>query len=638
MIIVQGNRSIVCAIAATILFHFITNAQESVRFQAYGHTPDVINDSLYKALMNTSETNERANLLYHIGNEHQKHGNGDSTIYYGNLINGLVSLKSKELKNIQLNKARGQLLLGKGNYLNGLLDEALKAYIEGTSQTNFSEYEKEHINLKMGLAETYVQKGSYEEAKVIFSELLQNSTDNTIRARSNFYLGTITLQREDIGLAKKYFESTKTILSDMDSPRLKLWVNLSFGRLAAMENKNDHAFTFFENTMADALDQKYFDIYTEAVLDYGKVCTKLEQFQMAEMALSMAYANAMQWNRLELQKKIINSLRITYQKKGDFENAYNLMTQYLRVSNQILEQQNSKAIKEIEIKYQTLQKENQIYELKEEQLAKQSEIERQKTIKKAFLYGFLVLLVPIIALLFVYYQKLQTQSQLNQQQEELNSQKIASLLSSQELELARASLDAQQEERYRIAKQLHDSIGGNLAGIKLQLANLKEDTKFQKEVMAQVNDTYELVRDISHDLVPKKFNQNAFISLLENYINQLEKNSEIEISFSAHPKETVNDLEPKLKVELYQIIQELFTNTIKHAEANSVEAHLNIHDGLFQLIFEDDGKGFELENLRKGIGLKNIENRLHNLNARLMLDSTPNRGTVVTIEIPLKDS
>ena len=638
MIIVQGNRSIVYAIAATILFHFITNAQESVRFQAYGHTPDVISDSLYKALMNTSETNERANLLYHIGNEHQKHGNGDSIIYYGNLINSLVSLKSKELKNIQLNKARGHLLLGKGNYLNGLLDEALKAYIEGTSQTNFSEYEKEHINLKMGLAETYVQKGSYEEAKVIFSELLQNSTDNTIRARSNFYLGTIALQREDIGLAKKYFESTKTILSDMDSPRLKLWVNLSFGRLAAMENKNDHAFTFFENTMADALDQKYFDIYTEAVLDYGKVCTKLEQFQMAEMALSMAYANAMQWNRLELQKKIINSLRITYQKKGDFENAYNLMTQYLRVSNQILEQQNSKAIKEIEIKYQTLQKENQIYELKEEQLAKQSEIERQKTIKKAFLYGFLVLLVPIIALLFVYYQKLQTQSQLNQQQEELNSQKIASLLSSQELELARASLDAQQEERYRIAKQLHDSIGGNLAGIKLQLANLKEDTKFQKEVMAQVNDTYELVRDISHDLVPKKFNQNAFISLLENYINQLKKNSKVEIAFSAHPEEAINNLEAKLKVELYQIIQELFTNTIKHAEANSVEAHLNIHDGLFQLIFEDDGKGFEVENLRKGIGLKNIENRLHNLNARLMLDSTPNRGTVVTIEIPLKDS
>ncbi len=313
------------------------------------------------------------------------------------------------------------------------------------------------------------------------------------------------------------------------------------------------------------------------------------------------------------------------------------MTQHQAISNQIIEQQNSKAIKEIEIKYQTLQKENEIYELKEVQRTKQSELEQQKTIKKAFLYGFLVLLIPIIALLYVYYQKLQTQSQLNKQQEELNSQKIAALLNSQELELARTSLDAQQEERHRIAKQLHDSIGSNLAGIKLQLANLKSSSNFQKEVMNQVNETYELVRDISHDLVPKKFNQNTFTFLLEKYIGQLQKNSTIEITFSAHPKEKINRLPERLKVELYQITQELFTNTLKHADASAVEIHLNIHDEMFQLIFEDDGNGFDSEKFRKGIGLQNIESRLQQLEATLMLDSAPTRGTVITIEIPLKD-
>jgi signal transduction histidine kinase len=154
---------------------------------------------------------------------------------------------------------------------------------------------------------------------------------------------------------------------------------------------------------------------------------------------------------------------------------------------------------------------------------------------------------------------------LNRQQEELNSQRIAALLNTQELEIARTSLDAQQEERHRIAKQLHDSIGGNLAGIKLQLANIEGNTKFQKNVINQVNDTYELVRDISHDLVPKKFNQNAFTFLIENYIEQLQENSKLEIAFSAHPKAEINNLSEKLKVELYQITQELFTNTIKHA-------------------------------------------------------------------------
>jgi signal transduction histidine kinase len=68
-----------------------------------------------------------------------------------------------------------------------------------------------------------------------------------------------------------------------------------------------------------------------------------------------------------------------------------------------------------------------------------------------------------------------------------------------------------------------------------------------------------------------------------------------------------------------------------------MQIHLNLHETTFQLIFEDDGNGFEIENLRKGIGLKNIENRLHKLHGELILDSAPKRGTVITIEIPLKD-
>lgn len=636
MIHINKGIFLVFTFSLLILLHYKTYGQESIRFQAYGHTPEVVDDSLYKALANTSEINQKLNLLYTLANAYKKIGDADSTVHYASLIRNMTLSKKEAISNTNLQQTRAHLLLGNGKYLNGLFDEALKAYIEGLDVSSIENTTERNL-IKLGLGEVYLKQKEYEKASFLFSELLEVKNENNSAPIANFYLGVIAFEKGNLALAKEYYTKAIDELTVTEAPKFKLWIQLNLGRLAAAENKNDEAFSIYEATMSTALNSNYFDIYTEAVLEYGKVCMKLEQYQMAEMALSMAYTNAIQWNRLELQKKIINSLRLTYQAKGDYENAYNLMTQYLGVSNQIIKQQNSKAIKEIEVKYQTLQKENQIYELKEEQLAKQSEIERQKTIKKAFLYGFLALLIPIIALLFVYYQKLQTQSQLNQQQEELNTQKITSLLNSQELALARTSLDAQQEERHRIAKQLHDSIGGNLAGIKLQLANLKGNTTFQKDVMNQVNDTYELVRDISHDLVPKKFHQHAFTFLIENYIEQLRKNSEIEITFSAHPKDKINDLPKKLKIELYQITQELFTNTIKHANATSVEIHLNIHDAIFQLIFEDDGKGFEVENFRKGIGLKNIESRLQQLDAELILDSTPKRGTVITIQIPLKD-
>jgi len=610
-------------------------SQNTVRFQAYGKTPQTVSDSLYKKLENTSEINQRLSILYTIANKHKKYGSTDSLLHYANLIKDLSSSENDKIKNIYLHKARAHRLLGNGKFLNGLYDEALKAYIEGITDSKEAEGIIENNQIKLGLGKVYLQKKEYEKASSLFLELTENRGDANIVAQANFYLGVLAFEKEHFSLAKKYYTKAIANTDTEEDSKFKLLVELNLGILAAKEDRNYDAFNIHERIMAAALKNNYFDLYTEAVLQYGKVCSKLKQYQNAEIVLSIAYSNAIQWNRLELQKKIINSLRLTYQAKGDYKNAYNLMTQYISVSNEIIEQQNSKVIKDLEVKYETLQKENQIYELQKEQSSKQVEIERQKTIKKAFLYGFIILLIPIITLLVVYYQKLQTQSQLNHQQKELNNQKITALLSSQELELTRTSLEAQQDERHRIAKQLHDGIGGNLAGIKLQLANIKTSV-LQKEVMHQVNETYELVRDISHDLVPKKFNQNAFTFLIENYIEQLQKNSELEITFSAYPKDKINDLPEKLKVEFYQITQELFTNTLKHANASNIEVHINIHNTTLQLIFEDDGKGFKVENFRKGIGLQNIESRLQPLNANLIIDSTSNRGTVVTIEVPLK--
>lgn len=619
-----------------VVFYSKAQGQESIRFYSYGETPKVVNDSLYIRLKKASNVNNKLSILYTIANAYLKSGNADSVQHYGHLLKDLCIVKKEAIENIALHEARAYRITGNGKTLIGLYDEAIKAYLEGIEKAKKSKDAVEINNIKLSLGEVYLRKKEYKKADSFFKELILQKNTNNISARANFYLGTIAFDKNNFWLAKEYFIKAATENAANEDLKFKLWIQLYQAKIADKENRNDIAFDIYEDIMSGSLKNSHFDIYTEAVLEYGNVCLKLEEYQMAEIVLSTAYTNAIQWNRLELQKKIINSLRRTYNAKGDFENAYNLMTQYLSISNEISEQQNSKLIKDIEIKYETVQKENEIYELKEQQRFKETEIERQKTIKKAFLYGFLVLLIPIIGLLYVYYQKLQTQSELNKRQKELNNQKITSLLNTQELELARNSLGVQQEERHRIAKQLHDSIGGNLAGIKLQLANIKSSSKLQKDIMSQVNETYELVRDISHDLVPKKFHQNTFTFLLEKYTDQLQKNTKIEITFSAHPKEKINELPEKLKVETYQIIQELFTNTLKHAEAKNIEFLLNIHDQILQLIFEDDGIGFKIEKVKKGIGLQNIESRLKQLDANLIIDSSLKRGTVITIEIPLK--
>lgn len=109
------------------------------------------------------------------------------------------------------------------------------------------------------------------------------------------------------------------------------------------------------------------------------------------------------------------------------------------------------------------------------------------------------------------------------------------------------------------------------------MANIEDKNEFQKGIVSLINETYKLVREISHDLTPKKFNESAFTLLIDEYVHKIRNSSKMEITFRAHPKERINNLDEPLKVALYQIVQELFTNTIKHAKAKQIELHLTVH-------------------------------------------------------------
>ena len=119
------------------------------------------------------------------------------------------------------------------------------------------------------------------------------------------------------------------------------------------------------------------------------------------------------------------------------------------------------------------------------------------------------------------------------------------------------------------------------------------------------------------------------------YQNKLAEASHLQSYFSAHPRNKINKIDESILNEVYHIIQELITNTIKHAQADSIELQLNLIGNLFNIIFEDNGKGFAVENNKEGIGLTNIKNRIQQLNGNLQIDTTPNRGAIFNIEIPI---
>ncbi|WP_282079596.1 tetratricopeptide repeat-containing sensor histidine kinase [Aquimarina algiphila] len=613
---------------------FLVSSQQEERFTSFGVTPNPVNKRLYRNLHTTSDPISRIKIIDTIANIHIRYGNTDSIIYYGNFLKSEVVKYQKNIPNSDEYISKSYHILGKGKLSKGLYDDAMKYHLDGLSISPASTMSTLFYTHQLDLAIIYLHKEEYDTALPILHNCIEKTTDKKLNLLAKKALADLHLFKKEIGIAQSLYHEVLDQLDPGKDLKTQLKIRLNLGRINSITKEYDHAMDQFSFVKEKAIQNHFYDLYIDAVFQMGIIYYTLEQYDAAEMILNSAYVNTVQWNRLELQRDVINMLTSLYRGQEDYKNAYGLMTQYVNVSDQILKNQNKEIVKELEIKYQTLQKEKEIFTLKEEQLLKENEISRQRTIKNAFLIGFVITLIPIIALLILYFQKLKTQVKLNKSQEEVNQQKVHGLMKEQELNLIKASMQGQDRERKRVARELHDSIGGNLASIKLQLSN-NDNGNQNTKIINQIDETYHQVRDISHDLASKKFLENGISKLVKEYISNIQDGSDQNISFNPHPEEQIDKIGVPLKEELFKIIQELLTNCLKHAQADRIDIYLNQYEKTLQLLFEDNGIGFNTKKNADGIGFKNIKKRLDKLSGTLFIDSTPNRGTVIDIEIPM---
>lgn len=592
----------------------------------------------YAELKNASFGVQRFSIFEQLAEEHMKKGDTDSILKYGNLYEKELGNWDKSEQEKNHHYAKAHYFMGIGNVFNGLLANSTEWHIKGiqaAENSNFQEYEYKN---KVGLANTYVLKDDADKAITLLDETLPKfSTQFTsVTNKALIVLGNAHLKKQEYDKANSYYNQALKMATDFKDLEMELTIGLKQAKLAEALDDLGKAFNDYEDIRERALKEGYTALYFEGSLLLAKLYYKEEMYETANIALTFAYINAVDRENLEFQKDALSIQARCFAKLEDYKNAYAVITQLFGVVGEKNEQQQRAIIKELEIQYETLEKEKEIVELEDGKLKREADLKRQKTIKNAFLIGFLVILIPIIALLYLYYQKIQTQSELAEKRKEINQQKVTALVQEQELNLIKASIEGQDEERKRIAQELHDSIGGNLAGIKLQFASMDGDSEKLKSLTGQIDETYQLVRDISHTLIPKKFKQNAFTELIREYAKSISSSGELEVGFHPHPEKEINEIDEKHQMEIYKIIQELMTNTLKHAKATSVDIHLSLIDNDLSLLFEDNGKGFDSDNNTDGIGFQNIKNRINELFGTLHIDSTLSRGTVVSIEIPLK--
>jgi signal transduction histidine kinase len=206
-------------------------------------------------------------------------------------------------------------------------------------------------------------------------------------------------------------------------------------------------------------------------------------------------------------------------------------------------------------------------------------------------------------------------------------------------------LEGQENERRRLAKDIHDGIGPLMSTIKMNIESCKKDMgdasektlKKMENVEELIQEVANDIRGISHALVPSALNDFGLISTLENLILKANHSETINIKFF---NSGMNQrLDPLMELGLYRIIQELLNNALKYSKAKNITIQIIKHPKDITLTVEDDGVGFNKENMpeliNSGIGLRNIETRTIAMGGVFSIDTSPGNGVMSTIEVPL---
>jgi signal transduction histidine kinase len=229
-----------------------------------------------------------------------------------------------------------------------------------------------------------------------------------------------------------------------------------------------------------------------------------------------------------------------------------------------------------------------------------------------------------------------------------NAQLIRKQEIAQEMELRhqramlQATVDAQENERTRIAKDLHDDIQVTLSTAKLKLGMLGRNMKKQglpseetAESVDLIQDAIQSVREISQDLLPAALDRLGLPQALKELCEKVHSGERMQVAFSCGGTE--RRLTKDVELSIYRVTQELFANALKHAEANRVQVRLTFAADNITLELEDNGKGFELAAVElpgKGLGFKNMQGRISLVSGKFSYASEPGQGSRFVVEVP----
>lgn len=293
-------------------------------------------------------------------------------------------------------------------------------------------------------------------------------------------------------------------------------------------------------------------------------------------------------------------------------------------------------VNQLETRYRTRQQAQQLRQLRQQQAAQQLALRQQRRLNTLYLLLAGVLGAAVLLALGL----LRHRRRLARQQQELQQQRIRQLEQEQELRAAQAVLQGQEEERRRVARDLHDGLGGMLSTVKLYLGTLRTRhplsgpaTELLGESVTHLDSSISELRRVARNLMPEALLTLGLAQAVQDFCDALRRTGQLQVELHLHGLE--HRLPPTTETSVYRMLQELLNNVVKHARARQVLVQLMRHDHLLHMVVEDDGQGFDPALAGTGVGLRSLQARAEQLGGRLTFESAAGQGTTATLELPL---
>ena len=525
--------------------------------------------------------------------------------------------------------AVGHINIGNEWQYLGDLKQAAEAYLKGAAIAGSI---KDQFVLRVcynNLASVFIELKDYhkvlEYSTKAYSIATQMNNDYA-RASSmiNMAVGEIELNK-NYKKAYTLFDSVLAIGKRIAEPVLELdGINGKGDALVKME-QSDKAWDEYKRLQHDAAKggQKPYEMFATAGL--AGIAAQKGLFAEAEKYIQMAIDIADATGALLEKKNYIGMAAGIAEKSGKLKPAIELYRQYIHLSDSLLNEQRQSDVRLEEARFNASQREQKI-------VLQQAQISRRN-----WQIGLLVISLIAASLIFILWV-----NNLNKKRQ-LQQRLIEQLEQEKQLLSTKALLRGQEEERSRMARDLHDGLGGMLSGIKLTLGAMKgnmvltaENARLFSGALQKLDQTISEMRRVAHSMMPEALLRLGLGQALSDYCDGLSENSEaLTINYQQFGMEErlPNDTE----IVVYRIVQELLTNVLKHSEASEVLIQLMRQDNMLLLTVEDNGRGFDAANILqyKGSGLNNIQSRVSYLHGTMDIKSEPGKGSSFHIEIPL---